>query len=807
MKDYVEKNVEFLGEFPSCQVQSEESKDVADVHTDYPYVKPKATDRTIQTYMISDLQDCLVSAKKWVESAYYYSRTVATEILVYMLNDLDRCYQMEANIAHPIAYAMKGTSLKGETFTAMIDYVIKHCEEKGLSIVTTLSDGQWHRHGVRGNEDKPLTVLQLQIDHWKNVKSKDKTAIISEIRRAYKVESLNEVNYEKFQNCGIIVRGHIADKPFVGRIKLSTVTGETDDVNQSSTEQTSDTRKEDNELLTNVCIGLLDENETGNMNQETYEQVKDVVQNAVSERSKYKSNPESEEAVFDLSQWLFADDEEELFPSSSGNCVPKPHVYENTVDIFDTQQTTNCTSVLSDAFHALYYDNFDMANMEIGSGNDEVCVSEDAIGDVSELLPVTSNIDMAGSNYNEIQLETQLSNIALNDTVIEPVETDQRGILKTEQFEQMLQKLQTNEKAQAIHGWKSKSVQDFTKIFRSKTACDKGLHKFEVCLCLEALKCDFDAKLPKKKLIECILKLKSIDADPISSTPKMRSVKHKVESLRKLCNVVIQNINKDNLAVALAEHTWPAQYGIWKSNNTVSDMINIQGDIRTISWFSQAKVTSANKLQYHFTNACHILTCIRTKLCSTGIEGLKTEAWKKAALSKDSMLNISVIVDCIDKQDVALARRVFAEDVQSCMLPDNPKEAAFCEMIRQWFDAEDEPGIDAIERCRRRLVLRDWLLEEYNCSVFPPPTRYVRGIPRQTFEALLTHIERKIQIYSFVPGKGYNVRSIGSQPVENFFSTFRDMDPTGQGTPKPDAIPDMMSSAAELDLIRLDPDR
>ena len=198
---------------------------------------------------------------------------------------------------------------------------------------------------------------------------------------------------------------------------------------------------------------------------------------------------------------------------------------------------------------------------------------------------------------------------------------------------------------------------------------------------------------------------------------------------------------------------------------------------------------------------------IRTKLCSTGIQGLKTEAWKKAALSKDTLLNISVIIDCIDKQDVALARRVFAEDVQACMLTEYPKEAAFCEMIRQWFEAEDEPGIDAIERCRRRLVLRDWLLEEYNCSKFPPPTRYIRGIPRQTFESLLTHIERKIQLYSFVPDKGYNVRAIGSQPVENFFSTFRDMDPTGQGTPKPDAIPDMMSSAAEIDLIRLDPDR
>ena len=103
---------------------------------------------------------------------------------------------------------------------------------------------------------------------------------------------------------------------------------------------------------------------------------------------------------------------------------------------------------------------------------------------------------------------------------------------------------------------------------------------------------------------------------------KVRSVKRKVESLRKLCNVVLQNNNKDNLAVALAEHTWPTLYEMWKTNNTLPDTINVQGDIRTLSWFSHAKSRNDNKLQYHFTDACHILTYIRTKLCSTGIQGL-----------------------------------------------------------------------------------------------------------------------------------------------------------------------------------------
>ena len=124
IREYVEKKVEFLGEFPSCQAQTDKVWDIAETNTDCPYIEPSSPERMIKSSVISDLQDCLVSAKKWINSAYYYSRTVATEILVYMLNDLDRFYQIETNIAHPIAYALKGTSLKGETFTAMLEHVI-----------------------------------------------------------------------------------------------------------------------------------------------------------------------------------------------------------------------------------------------------------------------------------------------------------------------------------------------------------------------------------------------------------------------------------------------------------------------------------------------------------------------------------------------------------------------------------------------------------------------------------------------------------------------------------------------------------
>jgi hypothetical protein len=178
-----------------------------------------------------------------------------------------------------------------------------------------------------------------------------------------------------------------------------------------------------------------------------------------------------------------------------------------------------------------------------------------------------------------------------------------------------------------------------------------------------------------------------------------------------------------------------------------------------------------------------------------------------AALSKETKLNISVVIDCVDKQDVALARRLFAKDVEDAMKNEFKDEANFCRLIRNWFDAEDEPAIPAETRCRYRLELRKWLLDGYDIGSFPPPTRYVRGIPIVTFEALVSHNERKLQLFNYVPGNAYNVRATGSQEVEQFFSTFRDLDPSGKGTPKPDAIPEMMRTVIEIENFRLNPEK
>ena len=54
------------------------------------------------------------------------------------------------------------------------------------------------------------------------------------------------------------------------------------------------------------------------------------------------------------------------------------------------------------------------------------------------------------------------------------------------------------------------------------------------------------------------------------------------------------------------------------------------------------------------------------------------KAWEVAALFPETKLNIAVIVECVDKQDVGIARRVFAEDVGDEMRDVYPSEAQFC---------------------------------------------------------------------------------------------------------------------------------
>ena len=72
------------------------------------------------------------------------------------------------------------------------------------------------------------------------------------------------------------------------------------------------------------------------------------------------------------------------------------------------------------------------------------------------------------------------------------------------------------------------------------------------------------------------------------------------------------------------------------------------------------------------------------------------------------------------------------------------------------------------------------------------------------FEGLMTNIDRRNQLFSFVRNQAYNVRALGSLEAENLLGEFQDLNPKGVGVLRPDDIPIAMSTACELLSVRMD---
>ena len=116
-----------------------------------------------------------------MREAYRLSNTRATEVLVFMVSDLDRLYKPEILHSVPVAYGLQGRSLTANTMRKMLKHVISECSKKGLYIPVFSSDGQWYNLYVKDSNDQPLTILQLQKMTWNKVKKLKKNELVEKL--------------------------------------------------------------------------------------------------------------------------------------------------------------------------------------------------------------------------------------------------------------------------------------------------------------------------------------------------------------------------------------------------------------------------------------------------------------------------------------------------------------------------------------------------------------------------------------------------------------------------------------------------
>lgn len=142
----------------------------------------------------------------------------------------------------------------------------------------------------------------------------------------------------------------------------------------------------------------------------------------------------------------------------------------------------------------------------------------------------------------------------------------------------------------------------------------------------------------------------------------------------------------------------------------------------------------------------HLLVNCRVKVCKDGLKGVPKTGWHKVAEMDPTIISKSLVEDLLDKQRNSYAQRTFSEPVEKAQQELGFHECArFSHLIRNWYVAEDDRGISAKERCRKRLDFRQWLLKDIQFSSFPPYGGFIKGMPQTMMEGFLSSIDTHLQ--------------------------------------------------------------
>ncbi|CAG2200998.1 unnamed protein product [Mytilus edulis] len=674
-----------------------------------------------------------------------------------MIADLDRCFKPELPHAFPIAYGLKGYSMKTEAMSKMIHDVLYTLYLKGLYTPVVSYDGQWAKLSFQSSSGDPLTILELQKKVFNNVKQRDASTLTKDIfqRCIVKAESFEDM----IQKISYVKEKHdiLSNGSSVVYSSVSVGTKNGDQIRVSSN------------LVSIIKTFKSISNEQGNSKLDEVQSEDNVVDNILA------TIPSGVMSVLD----------DEVVTSL------------NTLQLESSKGQNNC-DVMNSAIDKESFSVFDKA---FGVNEEEHRETE----------PVTNTKE----SDNEIRTQSLEHMKPSQETFInmETAESEQT-IIGSDDAHKIFEALQN--KSKTSNKWLKYTFLEFKELTTDKDNLTKTMTKLELVLCLDVYnESTLDSKLHfckswnKSKLSDLLHE--AFTSANISFAPKKkRNGFRNPVSLVNNCKKVIKTFPKKIMNIIISEHEFSDELNVWRENSPFTSTTTVDS-VGTIVWFSQPEYNySTLSYIFSFLDVHHLITNCRIKVCKDGFpeRGVLRSAWVDVARENTTNLKVSHVEDLIDKQSDAIAKETFSLKVEATMNRlGHTKEAAFCRLIREFYEAEDDPGITASERCYRRINLRDWLLKGVNLCSFPPYGSHIRGIPNIMFQGFLTNIDRRIQLFPYVKSNMYNVRTLGSLEIENFFGEFQDLDPKGSGVIKAEEVPDALESASQLLSTRLMPNR
>lgn len=312
-----------------------------------------------------------------------------------------------------------------------------------------------------------------------------------------------------------------------------------------------------------------------------------------------------------------------------------------------------------------------------------------------------------------------------------------------------------------------------------------------------------DLKLSGRKH-DIVSKLSTIlCASELSIEPEKRQKLKNPNSLYCICLKKLKKQKKAFLNVIAAHHMMHDMYDQWKSDSPVSFQI---AELPNNFWCSVPELHhKSNALVLHFIDYHHLHIRIRMCLIKGKLQFVSLEGWRHVSQLPDSPLPIPVL-NGVDPQSESFAALMFSPPVQMLLKKDGfIKEAQFCQLVRGFMEANDMPGISAMDRHRLRFDLRSYLLQWINVFSFPPPGDNVMGMPFQLFEALISSSDSYLQLHSLIPSGSYNVRAISTNDNETLHGLEEAMLKPFGGVPSVKQLEIVKSKTIEISAILNDP--
>lgn len=205
IKEFVMSNCEFVAEVPTVNCFDDKSLDMVPMpgsrfyrlRQNYPTVPNDVNN--VEEINESILGACKLSANL-IRKSHQLERRKATELLLFVVTDSDRLFCKDKPSSIPVAFALKGRSIRTSTARKLINQVRDKMKEKNIPILCECMDGQWAAIVFRDEQNRPLTIYELQRDATRKFARMSKDRCLDEIR---KFSSVNVLELNKLESVSI----------------------------------------------------------------------------------------------------------------------------------------------------------------------------------------------------------------------------------------------------------------------------------------------------------------------------------------------------------------------------------------------------------------------------------------------------------------------------------------------------------------------------------------------------------------------------------------------------------------------------